>query len=229
MSALDGVKKLQNIIGYEFKNTGLVTIALTHPGFKKRDRISNRNFERLEFLGDRVLGLALSNYLYEKFPQDSEGDLAMRIAILAGTDFLINLAKKTKILDSFSIPSDFFISVNKNSSSIADMFEAVLGALFLDSNFETTKDIIAKLWENDINASVPKEKDSKSRLQEITQAESCELPIYRLLKTTGEAHDPVFEMEARACGESAVGCGFSKRNAEHDAAAKLIEKLGNRN
>jgi ribonuclease-3 len=135
------------------------------------------------------------------------------------------LAKKTKIVDCFSFPKDFFISVNKNSSSIADMMEAVFGAIFLDSNFETTVGVVTKLWKDDISKVTYKNKDSKTLLQEISQAKCAELPVYRLVKMLGQAHDPIFEIEVSACSMSAVGCGNSKRNAEHDAAGKLIKKI----
>jgi ribonuclease-3 len=105
------------------------------------------------------------------------------------------------------------------------MLEAVLGAVFLDSDFETTQKVIFELWKEDIDNVIYKKKDSKSQLQEITQAKYCKLPIYRLIKMTGEAHDPIFEIEVVACGTSAFGCGSSKKNAEHDAASKLIKKL----
>jgi ribonuclease-3 len=222
----DSVEKLQHIIGYKFNDLGNIGVAISHPGLKKSAKSSSRNFERLEFLGDRVLGLSLSNLLYKKFPNDSEGDLAMRIAVLAGTDFLIILAKKTKIVDCFSFPKDFFVSTNKNSSAIADMMEAVFGAVFLDSNFEMAMGIVTKLWEDDIPKVIYKRKDSKSLLQEMSQAECTGLPVYRLVKMLGKAHDPIFEIEVSACGASAVGCGNSKRNAEHDAAGKLIKKIG---
>ncbi|MDR1982566.1 MAG: ribonuclease III [Holosporaceae bacterium] len=225
MIALDCVTKLQNIIEYKFRNKDLIEVALSHPGLKKGNKIFNKNFERLEFLGDRVLGLSLSSALYEKFPADSDGDLATRLAVLAGTDFLINVAKKTKILDCFSIPKDFFVSVNKNSSSIADMLEAVFGSIFLDANFDTARRIILKLWKDDIDNVAHKKKDSKSRLQEITQSASGELPTYRLIKITGEAHDPIFEIEVTARGMSMIGYGNSKKNAELDAADRLMKKL----
>jgi ribonuclease-3 len=125
MAAAGGVEKFQDIIEYRFKDTKTLKIAVLHPGVKKVNAV----FERLEFLGDRVLGLSLSSLLYEKFPNDRESDLATRISILAGTDFLIDLAKRKRIIDCFAIPKDFFVSSNKNSSAIADMFEAVLGAL----------------------------------------------------------------------------------------------------
>lgn len=219
------LENLEKILGYKFKDQEKIGAAILHPGLRKRDKDAARKFEKLEFLGDRVLGLSLASLLYEKFGRESEGDLAVRIATLAGTDFLIDLAKKTGIIKCFKIPRDFFVSINKTSSSIADMMEAVFAAIFLDSDFYTTKKIIAKLWSNDINKVVYKEKDAKSQLQEMFQAKDKILPAYRLLKMTGEAHDPIFEVEVTAGEYSAVGCGNSKKAAEHDAAAKLIAKI----
>ncbi|MDR2682121.1 MAG: ribonuclease III [Holosporaceae bacterium] len=222
---MDNVLKLQDIIGYKFTAYDMISVALSHPGKKKHGKDFSRRFEKLEFLGDRVLGLSLADFVYNNFPNDSEGELALRIASLAGTDFLIKLAKKTKIIDCFSIPKDFFVSLNKNSSSIADMMEAVFGAIFLDSNFETAKKIIVNLCGNDIYRVVHKTKDAKTRLQELAQAKNSELPSYRMIKMTGEPHDPIFEIEVSACGKSSIGYGVSKRNAEHDAAEKMMEIL----
>jgi ribonuclease-3 len=225
LSLVDGITKLQDIIGYKFRDCEVIAVALSRYDLSKCEKSFGKYFERLEFLGDRVLGLALADILYNKFPDDSEGDLAMRISVLAGTDFLISLAKKKKIVDCFSFPKDFFVSKNKNSSAIADVTEAVLGAVFLDSNFETAAEVIAKLWKDDICNVMYKKKDAKSLLQEVSQAKYCELPKYRLVKTVGQAHDPIFEVEVTAGGISAVGCGNSKKNAEHDAAGKLIKKI----
>ena len=225
MESDSNIAALEKIIGYHFKNKKDISVAVTHPGLKKSNKESAKKFERLEFLGDRVLGLSLAALLYGEFQEDSEGELAVRMATLAGTDFLIQLAKQTKIIDCFSIPRDFFVSLNKTSSSIADMMEAVFGSIYLDSDFETVVAIIKKLWSNDINKVVYKEKDSKTQLQEIVQGKSQGLPIYRLIKMSGEAHDPVFEVEVVACQKTAIGYGNSKKNAEHDAAQKMILKL----
>lgn len=216
------IKNLEAIIGYTFKNRRIISVAISHPGLKRGGKGSARDFERLEFLGDRVLGLSLCDFMYRNFESDSEGNLAVRIAALAGTEFLINLAKKTKIIDCFCIPKDFFVSSNKNSSSIADMVEAICGALFLDAGFDIAKKIIAELWKDDINDSAYRMKDSKTRLQEKVQAKNLQLPVYRLVKRVGAAHDPVFEIEVTACGKSALGYGNSKRSAEHDAAEKML-------
>lgn len=216
------IDKLENIIGYIFSNREMISVAISHPGVRRGKKDSTRKFERLEFLGDRVLGLSLCDFLYRNFKEESEGNLAIRMAMLAGTDFLINLAKKTKIIECFCIPKDFFISSNKNSSSIADMMEAVFGAIFLDSNFDVVKKIIANLWKEDFTNVMYSTKDVKTRLQEIVQARSGKLPVYRLVKMVGEAHDPIFEMEVSVWGKSCIGCGNSKRNAEHAAAEKML-------
>jgi ribonuclease-3 len=219
------ILKLQAIVGYEFKSTDAVAVAICHPGLKKHAKEFKRNFERLEFLGDRVLGLALSKILYETFQTDLEGELAVRIATFAGTNFLINIAKKSGIIDCFAIPKDFFVSTHKNSSSIADMFEAVVGAIFLDSDFETAQTVIARLWNSDIHDVEHKKKDAKTKLQEISQANSSGLPIYRVVKVSGEAHNPVFEVEVAVCGKTFMGFGNTKKSAEHDAAKKMIGSL----
>ena len=222
---MENLSRLENIIGYKFSNQENISVAIVHPGFKKFDRSFSKNFERLEFLGDRVLGLSLASLIYSRFLRETEGDLAVRMSVLAGTDFLIDLAKKTKLIECYSYPKDLFVSKNKNSSSIADMMEAVLGAVFLDSDFEEARKVVVKLWNSDIDKIIYKKKDAKTRLQEIVQSRTDQLPNYRLIKMTGEDHDPIFEMEVSACGFSASGFGNSKKNAEHDAAEKLIEKL----
>lgn len=216
---------LEEIIGYHFKDTKNIQTALVHPGSLKTSRPSSKEFERLEFLGDRVLGLSLAGLIYEKFPNESEGELAIRIASLAGTDFLIELAKKKKLIHFFIVPQDMFLSKNKTSSSIADMMEAIVGSVFLDGGFERAQRLIADLWGEDLDKVVYKKKDPKTRLQEFAQKGGGDLPVYRLVKMTGEAHDPVFEMEVSACGETAHGFGNSKKDAEHDAAEKLVTKI----
>ena len=217
------ISSIENLLGYKFKNEEFLQIAITHPGAKRN--ISSKKFEKLEFLGDRVLGLSLSDFLYRRFPEETEGELAVRIATLAGTDFLIELAKKTKIIEHFKIPKDFYVSSHKNSSSIADMVEAIFGAIFLDSDFKSAQDIVLKAYKNDIDKVIYKEKDSKTKLQEITQARTSQLPVYRLLKTVGEVHNPIFEIEVSACKKTAIGQGNSKKMAEHDAAEKLLKVL----
>ena len=219
------IEKLQQLIGYVFKSRELISTALSHHGLKKNDRTAAVRFERLEFLGDRVLGLSLADFFYNNFPKDSESDFALRMSTLSGTEFLIEVAKRSKIFECFSIPKDFFVSINKNSSSIADMMEATFGAIFLDSDFRTAQKIILKLWQDDIYKVSFKEKDSKTQLQEFVQAKFKTLPQYRLLKMSGKQHDPIFEVEVTAGDESSVGYGNSKKNAEHDAATKILIAL----
>jgi ribonuclease-3 len=219
------IEKLQRIISYNFKDRELISCALCHPGSSKYSRNLARNFERLEFLGDRVLGLALAGFLYRNFTADSEGELATRISVLAGTNFLIKIAKKTNIMECLEIPKDFFVSPHKNSSSIADMMEAILGAVFLDSDFETVQKVIVQLWGDDLESIAYKKKDAKTRLQEISQSKVGHLPVYRLVSMTGEAHNPIFEIEVQILDKCTMGQGNSKRIAEHQAAENMIKLL----
>ncbi len=221
----DNISILEGIIDYRFHNSANVAIAVNHPGSQKCNHLYVTKFERLEFLGDRVVGLSLAKLMYEKSPREKEGELAVRMSVLAGTDFLIDLAKRTKMINCFSISKDIFVTKNKTSSSIADMVEAVIGSVFLDSNFEEACRVVNRLWGDDITKVIHKEKDAKTKLQEIAQSRTNELPNYRLVKMTGEAHDPIFEIEVSACGLQEIGFGRSKKSAEHDAAEKLVEKL----
>ncbi|MDR1561211.1 MAG: ribonuclease III [Holosporaceae bacterium] len=225
MIQLPKIEQLQNIVGYKFKNLDLVTVALSHPGHKRYNKDLIKNFERLEFLGDRVLGLTLANFLYEKFLTETEGDLATRISTLGGTNFLIDIAKKTRIIDCFSIPKSFFVSDTKNSSTIADILEALFGAIFLDSDFETTKKIIVNFLGTDLTRATHKKKDSKTHLQELTQAKTMELPVYKVIETSGKQHNPIFKVEVAVFGHSSIGVGGSKKAAELDAANKMIKRL----
>lgn len=228
MNTSFNLNKLEEIIEYEFDDDSLVLVALSHPGVQKREKECSKHFEKLEFLGDRVLGLSLASLLYETFPKESEGDLAVRMSTLAGTDFLISLAKNKKIIDCFNMPIDFFISTSKTSSSIADMMEAVFGAIFLDSDFKSVKKVIQKLFVDDIDKIIYKRKDSKTRLQELTQSKGIELPVYRLLQMRGASHNPIFEIEVIVCEITEIGTGNSKKTAEHDAATKILNVLENK-
>lgn len=222
---LSKLSKLESILGYNFRQQNDVQVAIVHPGFHKNAHNRATAFERLEFLGDRVLGLSLAAHLYQKFPNDKEGDLAMRIASLAGTDFLISLAKRKGLLDCFSVPKDFFMSQHKTSAAIADIMEAVLGSIFLDSDFMTVQKVVLSLWSDDLDKVVYKQKDPKTLLQEITQAMNRELPVYRLIKMSGELHNPLFEVEVSTCKLTERGYGNTKKQAEHDAATRILSKL----
>ncbi|MDR2766371.1 MAG: hypothetical protein LBB63_02830 [Holosporaceae bacterium] len=226
MALSDGVAKLEGVLGYNFRKTDLILAAMSHPGAKKGRRADVRTFERLEFLGDRVLGLSLSSFLYEEFPLDSEGHLAVKLAALAGTDFLMDLAKKRGLLECFALPGDFFGFRNKNSSGIADVMEAIFGAVFLDSDFETARHVIVGLMGKDSAVGIrKKKKDAKTQLQEMAQALSGELPVYSLLETIGAVHDPTFKIQATACGLATIGEGDSKKKAEQAAAAAMVKRL----
>lgn len=221
----DNKLRVQQILDYSFKDESLLLTAIVHPGTKQCDREYAKQFERLEFLGDRVLGLSVSTCLCELFPKENEGDIAVRFAYLTGTDCLIDLAKKSYIFECFIFPSDFFISMHKNSSSIADMMEATFGAIYLDAGFDVAKTVIANLYGDNMQTFNHKIKDHKSSLQELVQSRVSELPAYRMLKMDGKAHDPVFEIEVRVGDHKTIGYGNSKKSAEQDAAESMMRIL----
>lgn len=217
------IDNLEEIIKYKFKSTENILVALKHPALAA-NKSQTKYFERLEFLGDKVLGLSIGDFLYEKFSSDSDGDLSVRISHLVNTESLIKLAKDSNIMECFSVPL-YFLTENKVSSAIADMMEAVFASIFLDSDFKTTKEIITKLYCNFKFIYHHKEKDPKSRLQELMQAKNYSLPIYNVVSKSGDAHNPIFEVEVTAQENSTKALGNSKKAAEHEAAKKWLKKF----
>lgn len=214
---------LEEILGYKFKSHYNMLQATLHPAWLTKKSDVN-NFERLEFLGDKVLGLSISNYLYKKFPKDSDGGLSVRLSAIVSTESLINLAQKSGIIKYLKIPS-YFVSDHKVSSAIADMVEAIFAAIFLDSDFETSQKVITRLFCNLNLIHEISEKDAKSKLQELMQSRGLSLPVYNVLSQEGDAHIPIFRVRVCAEGFFAVGGGNSKKEAEHDAAVAWLEEF----
>ena len=168
-------------LNYNFKNPQLLELALTQSGAN-----AEHNNERLEFVGDRVLGLSVAALLYEMFPNEHEGELARRHAVL----------------------------------------EAVFGAIFFDGGFEMAQKIIVSIWRDLAAADVTAPKDAKTALQELVQKmDNGALPEYEYLAQTGASHKPTFNVRVTAMGQSADGCGASKKAASIAAADKKKKKL----
>lgn len=204
---------LEKRIGYIFKNKNLLKSAITHPS---SDKIKNKGiFERLEFLGDRVLGVIVANLVFEKFPKESEGDLAKRFTALVCKETCELIAKKIELeIDS----------KNKNSktSITADGVEALIAAIFLDGGYKMVDKFIRKFWPVDFYKKPPV--DPKSELQEIIQSFKKSPPIYKIVKQSGTDHEPEFEV-AVIIEEKIIATGFgsNKKEAEHDAAKKALK------
>lgn len=203
---------------YKFKDEGLLDLALTQSGAN-----IGHNNEKLEFVGDRVLGLSVATLLYKMFPTEKEGELARRFAVLVSTDTLASVAMKME-LDK-SLHHGHFTGGRKRHM-IANAMEALLGAMYFDSGFEETCKFITEIWQPLAAAEAEAPKDSKTKLQEFVQKhDNGALPVYEFLDVTGPAHSPIFTANVTAMGQSATGSGASKKAASIAAAAALFKKL----
>jgi len=205
-------------LNYKFKDESLLTLALTQSGID-----SKHNNERLEFIGDRVLGLSVAKLLYDMYPNDDEGGLARRHATLVSTETLSMVAKQIDIEKDIR---HGHMTGGKINHILANATEAILGAIFLDSNFETVQNIIVNIWTDLAAAETVAPKDAKTALQEFVQKNTNgELPVYEYHEPTGASHNPEFSVTVTALNKSATGTGSSKKNASLDAAEKLLKIL----
>ncbi len=205
-------------LNYEFKNNELLKLAMTQSGID-----SKHNNERLEFIGDRVLGLSIAALLYEMYPDEAEGNLARRHAFLVSTETLAIVAKKIEIEHDLH---HGHMTGGKIDHILANAMEAILGAIFLDSGFETARKIIVDLWHDMAAAEIIAPKDAKTALQEMVQKTgNGALPVYEYNEPTGASHNPEFTVTVSALGKSAVGVGASKKLASLDGAEKLLKIL----
>lgn len=215
---------LEARLGHSFKNTSLLTEALTHPSASQPLKPS---YQRLEFLGDRVLGLVVAHLLIERFPHEAEGDLAKRHAQLVSREAAARAARALEIGPFIKFSKGELEAGGAGSASaLGDVIEALLGAVYLDGGMAPAEALARKLWEPMLSLDLSPPRDAKTALQEWSQARSLGLPIYRVLGQSGPAHDPEFEVEAAVGSRTAVGRGSSKRAAEQAAAKTLLEMMG---
>jgi ribonuclease-3 len=220
-------KDLEKALGHRFKNQQLLEVALTHASVRgdKGERSDN---ERLEFIGDRVLGLAIAELLNKRFPDGSEGDLARRYNRLVRGEACAKVARAIG-LGSYLILSDSEAGTGGRAKNtiLADAMEAVLGAIFLDGDFKPARTVVCRLWENLLGDLPVAGVDPKSALQEWVQGQGLALPQYVEIERKGPDHEPRFTSEVRISGkEPAQGEGASKRAAEQAAARVLLEREG---
>ena len=208
------MKKLK----YTFKDESILALALTQSG---ADAVNNN--ERLEFVGDRVLGLSVAVMLFEMFPNEVEGELARRHASLVSTETLATIA--------LSIGLDKKIrhghmTAGRLCHIQANAMEAILGAIFMDGGFEAARTVIYDLWRELAAAATVAPKDPKTALQEfVQQTDRGALPVYEFLDSTGASHSPVFNVNVSALGKTASGQGASKKAASVAAADALLKSL----
>jgi len=225
------LSELQKRLAYNFHDEGLLRLALTHPSVAHESGAPAEHNQRLEFLGDAVLQLVLTRELYEKFPAFDEGPLTKARAKLVNRR---TLAEHARALD---LGAHLILGHGEEThggrerpSTLADAFEALLGAIFLDGGFDAAREFILREFGGTFGkvSALPTIENPKGELQELLQARSPEPPEYRVVSATGPDHDRVFECTVHHGGvELARGSGKSKKAAESDAALAALKKLRN--
>ncbi|MCF1427175.1 MAG: ribonuclease III [Shewanella sp.] len=224
MDPIKNFPRLCRIIGYEFNQLKLLTQALTHRS------AANKHNERLEFLGDSILSIVISDALYHQFPKATEGDLSRMRATLVCGDTLAKIAQEFKLGEYLHLgPGELKSGGHRRESILADAVEAIIGAIYLDSDLETCRALLLNWYRDRLQNIQPgvDQKDAKTQLQEYLQGFKKPLPDYQVVKVEGEAHDQTFTVECRVIElpQSVVGVGSSRRKAEQLAAAQVLELL----
>jgi ribonuclease-3 len=211
-------------LGYQFTDQDLLEQALTHRS------AGGLNNERLEFLGDSILGFVIANELYARFPQASEGQLSRLRASLVKRDTLAKLARQFALGDYLNLgPGELRSGGQARASILADALEAILAAIYLDSDYAATREVILALFEARLQGLDLKaqQKDPKTRLQELLQARKMALPDYEIIETSGTPHDQVFVVRCviEQLGLEKQGRGSSRRRAEQEVASQMLQEL----
>ncbi len=227
---LQAAKEINNLLGLQVRRLELLEGALTHPSTNalSKGRQSNNgiDFQRLEFLGDRVLGLVIATYLFEKFEEETEGELALRFADLVKTEALARVAQRLGLASHLSVSLSRRGGSggnNMNSSMLADTCEALIGAIYIDGGVEKAKEFILREWDDLVNEQIEPPQDAVTSLQIWTQGKSLGLPIYEVVSQKGPAHSPNFEVVVAIAGiEKLSAYGPSKKMATRAAAEKML-------
>ncbi len=229
MPAVTGYEELQNRLGYVFRDTALLQLALTHPSVAHEQGAALQTNQRLEFLGDAVLQLALTRELYEKFSAFGEGPLTKARAKLVNRRTLAERAKHLGLGQHLIVSrGEEMHGGRERPSALADTYEALLGAIFLDGGFEAARDFILTQFQAAFGGLVviPVLENPKGELQELLQAVSPDAPHYHVDSVTGPDHDRIFECTVHHGGvELARGQGKSKKAAESEAALAALTRL----
>ena len=226
MIGIDRYARLSQRLGYQFSNVELLQQALTHRSAAKQHN------ERLEFLGDAVLGMVVAQALFKRFPTVPEGKLTRMRSTLVKGDTLAELGREADVGELLKLgPGELKSGGHRRSSIIADAMEAILGAIYLEAGLDTTAEVILRLWQSRIDKLDPNEhpKDAKTRLQEFLQSRKLPLPVYEVIDISGKDHDQTFVVHCQieSLGKPMKGTGTSRRKAEQHAARNALEKLDN--
>ena len=217
---------LEERIGYRFKDLALRDSALTHISALKGARNRAASYQRLEFLGDHVLGLVISDLLYRTFPKADEGELSRRLADLVRKETCAEIAVSIELGSAIHLgSSEANAGARKRPAILADVCEALIGAVYIDGGYPAAETLVQKLWEVRMQATAPPERDPKTVLQEWAQGRGLPTPIYQEVGRTGPDHAPVFRVAVQLPNFApAEGTARSKRAAEQLAAATMLAR-----
>ena len=215
------VDDIEKTLKIKFKNRDLLLQSLTHKSYDKY-----LNNEKLEFLGDRVLGFVIAKKLLELYPDEKEGILDKKLASLVNKKKCYDVGKFLQLNKVIKTNTSTKANNTIEDKIISDTCEAIIGAIFLDQGIIVAEKIILYLWSTDLKNSINTEIDAKTRLQEHSLKEFKVLPIYKLLESKGPNHKPIFKIQVKIRNSKPeFGIGSSKKIAEQNAASKLMNKV----
>jgi ribonuclease-3 len=214
------------ILGHAFKRPDLLREALTHRSAAQGKGRKHASNERLEFIGDRVLGLTMAEWLAERFPREQEGELGRRLAYLVSQPVLATVAETAGLAAALSVsPGEAKAGVAKRATVLADALEAALGALYLDGGLDVARNFVRRAWNDAMTIQADPPKDAKTALQEWAQKRGKDLPMYEVTAQSGPPHAPEFTVTVTVGLSEAHGTGSNKRAAEQRAAESLLIRL----
>ena len=217
---IDKLSILQKKINIKFKNLNYLKKSITHKSYDP-----SKNYEKLEFLGDRILGFVISKKLIELYPDQKEGVLDKKLASLVNKNKCLEVAK-TIGLEKFILVGNKSLNTKVENKIVADSIEALIGAIYYDKGFEIVEKFILFNWKNFINLSIELVVDPKTKLQEYSLKKYKSLPIYRLVSSSGPRHKPKFTISVKLKDTKMYdGSGDSKKKAEQNAAKKLLDSI----
>ncbi len=219
---------IEERIGHKFADASLLVTAMTHVSALKPSRKRGESYQRLEFLGDHVLGLIVSDMLYRSFPNADEGEMSKRLADLVRKESCADVAKSLGLADDIKLGAvGAGAGARLRKSVLGDICEAVIGAVYLDGGFQAASEFVERNWTERMKKPRQPLRDPKTVLQEWAQGKGLPTPVYREVERTGPHHDPQFRVAVDLPGLApAEGVGGSKRAAEKVAASVMIEREG---
>tara|TARA_Y100000996_G_scaffold4557_1_gene4184 strand:- start:136 stop:801 length:666 start_codon:yes stop_codon:yes gene_type:complete len=218
---INNLKNIENIINLKFNDKELLSKSFIHKSYNKE--INN---EKLEFLGDRVIGLILSKKLLNLYPNEKEGIIDKKFASLVNKKTCARVFRSLNLKKFIKTGNSFKTIRSADERLLSDTCEALIGAVYLDQGFVVTEKFVLNIWRHFIKDSKIIELDPKTKIQEFSLKKFKKLPIYKTIKKTGPNHNPFFQVSVQIeNSKKYIGQGNSKKNAEQNAASKLIRNL----